>query len=57
MRFVHVSGTIIIQPGTGGLSIIDMFEGALNVKSMLYFVALHKGDIEVSHPFLEWIYS
>ena len=34
-----------------------MFEGVLKGELMLSFVALHKGDIEVPPPILEWIYS
>ena len=45
MNFVHVIGTIMIQQGTYGLYIGDMFEVILNGESMFYFIALHKGYI------------
>ena len=33
-----------------------MFEGFTKGELILSFVVLHKGDIEVSPPVLEWIY-
>ena len=50
-----MAGTRMIRQGMDGLYIGDMLEGFLKGGSMLSFVLLHKGDIEVSPPVLEWI--
>ena len=57
MNFVDVASTIMIRQGTDGFSRGYMFEGVLKGELTLSFVALHKEDIGVSNPVLEWIYT
>ena len=56
VHLVNVAGTRMIQQGTDVLSRKDKFKGVLKGESIISFVELNKGAIEVSPLILEYIY-
>ena len=55
LRFVHVSGTRMIQQGTDGLSRGDTEEGVMKGADMLSFIPLHKSCLDRSTKLESWL--
>ena len=57
VQVVHVAGTRMIKQGTDGLSRGDLLEGVLKGKTMMSFVPLYLGAIDVEPSLKTWIDS
>ena len=55
VRFIHVSGTRMVDQGTKGLSRGIVYKGVMNGKPMLSFLPLRESVLQRLGPFGRWI--